>query len=75
MTNRRSFLAAVSALLLPIGFPKPGERLRSGAAGLLDTRADLPSSGRADIDFRRYRGQAARGQASAGAAFQPPVES
>ncbi|MQA88753.1 MAG: hypothetical protein GEU90_00765 [Gemmatimonas sp.] len=73
MTNRRSFLASIGALLVPLTLWKRGDApVPSGAVPPAASESSPRSS--ANTEFRRYRRQAARAQGQHAATPEPPLE-
>jgi hypothetical protein len=70
MTNRRRFLASISALVVPLALWKRGD-VGVAEARMATGAPERPQRVPAELDFRRYLGQASRAQGRA--AFTPEL--
>jgi hypothetical protein len=71
MSTRRTFLASLSALLVPVAFTRRGATWRVGEGS---TVTETPAAGSADAEFRRFRAQATRAQSRAAINLEPRLD-
>jgi hypothetical protein len=71
MSTRRTFLASMSALLVPVAFARRGA---SRGFGEGSTMPETTSVGSADAEFRRLRAQATRAQSRAAINLEPRLD-